>query len=324
MRDKPKYIIYHPKPETMTREDLNLTFIDPVLMFDLMSVPSVFWHEGMMQDFLMHYACLNGIESHQDEAGNVYLQKGCCAEGEYYPCFSAHMDSVQLDQLPYIEKGERLVIKTGTQKDLHTLYTDDFGLGGDDKAGILISLTVMSRLEKAKAVFFVAEEKGCLGSEKMDVEWFRDVGYVIAFDSPGLWRASYSCWGIKLFDTEFFRRYLEPLSLNFGRVIYVADAYTDVKNIREKTELACMNMGAGYYDYHSSGEYCIVEHMDQACEIGLTLVGNLGSGRYVIPLDRTLDEITRYRPDALDFYINGYNNAEKLRIDRKKTKNEKK
>lgn len=235
-----------------------------------------------------------------DEMGNVYLQKGTCREGEFFPCFTAHMDTVQLDQLPFIENGERLALKTGTYKELHTIYTEDFGLGGDDKAGILIALTILSRLEKAKAVFFVREEIGCEGSDSLDENWFEDVGYVIAFDSPGLWRASYSCWGIKLFDEKFFCTYLEPLANSCGRIKYFADPYTDVRNIRERKGLACMNMGAGYYDYHSSSEYCIVEHMDQACEIGLSLVESLGLKRYIIPLE--------FETEDFHEYINRYNN----------------
>lgn len=46
--------------------------------------------------------------------------------------------------------------------------------------------------------------------------------------------------------------------------------------------------------------YCIVEHMDQACEIGLSLVESLGLKRYIIPLE--------FETEDFHEYINRYNN----------------
>ena len=53
--------------------------------------------------------------------------------------------------------------------------------------------------------------------------------------------------------------------------------------LRQDTSLACMNMGAGYYKYHTDGEYCIAEHMDEAAQMGLYLIDKLGNNEYLIP-----------------------------------------
>jgi len=45
--------------------------------------------------------------------------------------------------------------------------------------------------------------------------------------------------------------------------------------------LMCMNFGAGYYENHTSGEYCIAEMMDKSAEMGLYLINRLGNKEYV-------------------------------------------
>ena len=63
----------------------------------------------------------------------------------------------------------------------------------------------------------------------------------------------------------------------------MAHPYTDVMVPRVDTSLACMNFGAGYYDYHTLQEYVVPEEMDNAAAMGLYLIGQLGTREYVIP-----------------------------------------
>lgn len=158
-----------------------------------------------------------------------------------------------------------------------------FGLGGDDKAGIVIALTIMENLPVYKAAFFVEEEIGCGGSTKADLRWFKDVGYVMAFDSHEGNCASRSCGGVCLFDREFFETHLKKAFGYFGLTNFVAHPNTDAMALSVDTSLACMNFGAGYYDYHTLREYVVPEEMDNAAAMGLYLIGQLGTREYVIP-----------------------------------------
>ena len=168
-------------------------------------------------------------------------------------------------------------------KGKHRIYAEDFGLGGDDKAGIVIALTILDKLPICKAVFFVEEEAGCCGSQKAELAWFKDAGYVIAFDSPEGNCASWSCSGECLFDRAFYETYLVELGEKYGLTKYVAHPYTDVMVLRIDTALMCMNFGAGYYKYHTPSEYCIAEEMDNAAAMGLYLINRLGYKEYVFP-----------------------------------------
>ena len=60
-----------------------------------------------------------------------------------------------------------------------------FGLGGDDKASIVIALSILDIVPICEVVFFAEEEIGCRGSRNGELAWFGDVGYIMAFESPG-------------------------------------------------------------------------------------------------------------------------------------------
>ena len=254
-----------------------------LLMYRVLSVPTYTGKEHRMIEFLMDYARDKGYDGGLDEKGNVYMCKGAPPNGGYYPCVTAHMDTVQYEQIPFIEAGVPIPLVTEEVKGKHRIYAEDFGLGGDDKAGIVIALTLLDKLPICKAVFFVEEESGCYGSRNTELTWFKDVGYVIAFDSPEGNCASWSCSGECLFDRAFYETYLVELGEMFGLTKYVAHPYTDAMVLRIDTALMCMNFGAGYYKYHTLSEYCIAEEMDNAAAMGLYLINRLGYKEYVFP-----------------------------------------
>ena len=265
------------------KKRLRLSLIDEKLLYKVLSIPTFSEKEYLMQEFLLKYSREKGIESSIDDKGNIYFCKGRVEEGQFFPCVSAHMDTVQDRQIPYIEANKPIPLITEETDDGHIIYAEGFGLGGDDKAGIVIALTIMEHLPACKAVFFVEEEIGCGGSTKAHLWWFKDVGYVMAFDSPEGNCASWLCGGERLFDREFYETYLEENCGKFGLTKFVAHPYTDAMVLRVDTSLACMNFGAGYYDYHTLQEYVVPEEMDNAAAMGLYLIGQLGTCEYVIP-----------------------------------------
>ena len=66
---------------------------------DLLSVPTYTWEED---ELILHV-----VESTEnlhdeikiDEIGNIYITKGKCEPGTYYPCFVAHLDTVHREFL---------------------------------------------------------------------------------------------------------------------------------------------------------------------------------------------------------------------------------
>ena len=261
----------------------NLRVIDEELMYNILSIPTFTGMEYRMIDFLLKYLREKGYDGGIDGKGNVYMCKGILSEGEYYPCVTAHMDTVHYEQVPLIEAGQPISLITEERDGRHVIYAEDFGFGGDDKCGIVIALAIVDKLPACKAVFFVEEETGCIGSQNAELSWFKDVGYVMAFDSPEGNCASWSCCSECLFDKNFYETYLAELGEKFGLTKYVAHPYTDAMVLRIDTALNCMNFGAGYYKYHTPSEYCVVEEMDNAAAMGLYLIDRLGYKEYVFP-----------------------------------------
>ena len=262
---------------------LGLTTIDENLLYQVLSIPTYSGKEVRMQEFLFKYATEHGLQAHIDNKGNIYLQKGSLEKGRFFPCLVAHMDTVHSRQIPFIEANKKIPLQTEVVNGNHLIFAEDFGLGGDDKAGIVIALTIMEMLPVCKAVFFVEEEIGCGGSEVAELSWFRDVGYIIAFDAPGRNSASWSCGGELLFDKTFYEKFLRELGNKHGLTNFEAHPYTDVMMLRMNTCLACMNFSAGYYNHHTSIEYVLAEDMDQAVAMGLHLINRLGNKEYIIP-----------------------------------------
>ena len=271
-------------PKDPRDDDMNLLYLNKDFVYDCMSVPTHSKKEYRMVTFIILWARRNNIKYEFDEFGNIYLTKGELAEGEFYPCVTSHLDTVQDKQDPYIYAGVPLDLVTERGTDgSHKISVDanggsPIGIGADDKGGICICLSLFEHVEKLKACFFLDEETGCHGSDELDLDWFKDVGYVIGYDSPDLYRAAWSCSGVKLFSYEFYTKHMKDVCDRWGLTsgCFFSEPYTDVKNIREKTDIICMNFGNGGYNAHSTSEYCVIEDMDQACGMGVDLINSIG------------------------------------------------
>ena len=270
-------------------DDMDLSYLNQDFVLDMMSVPTNSRNEFRLVVYIIHFAKRNGIDYEFDDYGNIYLTKGKLAEGEYYPCVTSHLDTVQNKQEPYIRAGVNLDLKCELTKDgEHKLSVDtkgqsSIGIGADDKGGVCICLSMFEHFDKLKACFFLCEEVGCLGSKELDKDWFKDVGYCIGYDSPDLFRAAWSCSGVKLFSYEFYEKWMKPVCDEWGlKDCFYSEPITDVMEIRKQTGVMCMNFGNGGYNAHMESEYCIIEHMDHACGMGIALIDHIGLTRHYL------------------------------------------
>ena len=277
---------------------VNLQYLDKDFILDCMSVPSYSNMEGMVSSYIENWANENGISIKKDSIGNLYLTKGEVKDGEYYPCVTSHMDTVHISHVEYIEKEKDLDLAIELMWDgKHKLFVnseENIGIGADDKAGICICLSLFQYFDALKACFFINEEQGCFGSRELDTDWFNDVGYVVGFDSPELYRSSWKCNGVKLFDYNFYENYIRPICSKWGLEdhCFRSEPYTDVVYIRKKTGLICMNFGNGGYEPHTEYEYCVLEDMDTACGMGIDVIQTIGNERHYLKHsdERTKDD----------------------------------
>lgn len=273
------------------KDDIELTYLNKEFAYDMLSVPSSSYNEQRLVAYIMLWAMRNNIKFEYDDYGNVYLTKGTLEDGEFYPCVTSHLDTVQDKQTIYVHANVPLeIITTKTaandtkHPNSHKLSLPSGGIGADDKAGVLICLSMFDHLPKLKACFFLQEEVGCKGSTELDKEWFKDVAYVIGWDSPDLYRGAYASSGTNLFNYKFYEEHLKEVLDKWGLVkgTLHSEPITDVKYIRTKTNLMCMNFGNGGYCAHTQSEYIIIEDTDHALGMGLDIINHLGYEQFIL------------------------------------------
>ena len=254
------------------------------LLKEVLSVPTKTYKEDLMVRYLVNWLTENDIEFYVDEFKNVYATKQespLIPENFYFPCVIAHTDTVhnieniniREEMLPNAQKEIKLSYKA---------YNDlgnPTGIGGDDKCGVFACLTLLKELPYLKAAFFVSEETGCHGSSRAKEEFFTNVGYGIQFDAPENWMITEKCYGQILFDrdSEFFQECDRVLTegMNQESMRYMVHPYTDVYALRNKFNFSCINFSIGYYDYHTPGEYVVVEDVFNGIDLGRKMIESL-------------------------------------------------
>jgi putative aminopeptidase FrvX len=261
---------------------------------ELLSVPSkTYQEEDMVEYICSELDNIEGVTYYRDEMMNVYATKGKLSEGESYPMFIAHTDTVHQKVDKIIVKEENLIRPNTFGKQFNNqmvpclkAYTEDgkaTGIGGDDKCGIFICLELLKSLDKVKIGLFVSEETGCHGSSKCDENFLKDVGYITQYDAPGNHLISEICSGVRLFDRdgEFFTKTLKVIEETFGNEMMIqSHPYTDVSQLKKKSDVSCINMSCGYYNMHSNQEFISIEDVKNAIDVGKNMVNELGYKKY--------------------------------------------
>jgi tripeptide aminopeptidase len=261
---------------------------------EVLSVKTKTYEETQMVAFLTNYFTMKGYDHYVDAKNNVYVTKG---RSDFYPCVISHTDTVHaIRPLNVVEKLGRRPRNTFGQefndREDRLILTgidnrgNPSGIGGDDKCGVYVCLRLLEEFDNLKAAFFVSEETGCHGSKVADPLFFSNVAYTIQFDAPGNRLVSEVCWGIRLFErgSRFFELVSSTLS-SYDDFLYQEHPYTDVSQIKQKFDHACINLSCGYYYMHSPHEFVDVEDVERTVCIGRDLIQNLGWEKYDYTFD---------------------------------------
>ena len=262
---------------------------------EVLSIPTKTYQE----DDMVQYLCgvmdsMPNVKYYTDDMNNVYATKGILDEGEFYPMFIAHTDTVHslVDKIIVQEESLTKPHTFGHTYDNEEFlslkgYTEDgkpTGIGGDDKCGVFIALELLNDLPKVKIGLFVSEETGCHGSSKCDTNFLTDVGYAVQFDAPGNHLITVICSGTRLYekDGDFINVAL-PL---FNKVMGItadpqSHPYTDVSQIKRKGDFSCINFSCGYYNMHTEQEFVVVDDVERAITFANRLVDELGNSKFI-------------------------------------------
>ena len=275
--------------------NLGLKNLDTKLMYEMMSVPTCSDYEYRMVTYLILWARKHNINHHFDDYGNLYFVKGKPKDNEFYPCVTAHLDTVQSKAKAYVLTGAELDLKTRKNtKNEYEVYIDGMGTGSDDKNAILIALHLFEKFDVLKGAFYLGEEVGCKGSNNMDEKFFDDVSYVIGFDSPEKNRAAWRLMGnIKMFTKDFYLKHMKEVCDKHGMTKFFSESVTDEAHITKNTGLVTMNFGNAGYLAHSTTEYFNVNELDDVIAMAVELVETIPCtekyyvGKLVTKIDST-------------------------------------
>ena len=179
----------------------------------------------------------------KDATGNLLITKG---KADSYPCICAHMDQVQ-----HLHSKDFTVYQ---QDDCIFAFSaksrSQQGLGADDKNGLWIALELLNELPVLKCAFFVGEEIGCIGSSKVDLNFFKDVRYCIQADRRNGGDLITAISG-DICSKDFI------VSLDYKDYGYKPcdGLTTDVGTLVHRgVGVSCINISCGYYDPHTDHE----------------------------------------------------------------------
>jgi putative aminopeptidase FrvX len=259
--------------------------MDKNLLKTTLSIPSAYGEEELIRDYIVDFADHNCIDYHMDSKGNIYFTKGSekMTKGEYYPCVVSHIDTVHKNHTNLIKDNKRLEIKESEDGILTAINPNtglQTGIGGDDKCGVFVCLSMFKYFDNLKGAFFVEEEIGMKGSREADENFFKNVGYAIQFDAPSANWISEVCSGVKLFDADFKEKITNILSEG-GYHKFSIDPFTDVNQLAQKFDFNCLNLGCGYYQQHTDKEYVVVEEVEKSLKVGKKLIDYLGNNKYI-------------------------------------------
>jgi putative aminopeptidase FrvX len=277
---------------------------------NLLSVQTKTYKEDLMIDYICNFLdTVDGVEYFLDSHNNIYVTKGKLQENEYYPLFIAHTDTVHdiVDEIvvkeEYLKKPPTFG-RTFSEKQFLCLkgYRPNgmpTGIGGDDKCGIFIGLELLNILPTVKVAFFVSEETGCHGSKHCNLDFLNDVGYAIQFDAPANHLITEYCSGVQLFERngEFIKK-LVPIFENIMGVSpeLQSHPYTDISQIKKKSDFCCINFSCGYYNMHSNEEFVVIDDVSNAILMAQNIVKELSLVRYDFNSDK----------DEYDFFTENY------------------
>lgn len=189
-----------------------------------------------------------------DHYGNLLAEKKVGSGEGATIILSAHMDSVNR-----LEKGRQILEDDG-------VFASSKGvLGADDRAGIAIIMSVLRNVEKTgfegtiKVAFSREEEIGCIGSGKIDKNWYKGSDLAIVVDRRGNRDIVTGCYSP--FCSNEVGYFLEDCSALLNMDWKATEGGISDATTFSDNGVNSVNLSAGYYNEHTDKEYVVFDYM---------------------------------------------------------------
>lgn len=235
----------------------------------------------------------------KDEKSNLYITKNINNEETFYPCVAAHMDQVASNGIL-----NKILLIDNCYIGWDSKSYSQKGLGADDKNGIWCALNLLKKFNKIKVAFFVSEETGCIGSSNCNMDFFKDVRYVLQADRRGSSDLIYKAGGTQMASKEF-KTEVNKLA-DIYRYKEETGMLTDVKTLVERgIGVSCINLSCGYYNPHSSTEYTIYDDLLNCMHLMSDIISTLEDKQYTHKYEKPIYKSTIGSYKSTPHYIDG-------------------
>ena len=249
--------------------------IKKCLLKKILSIQSSTTDDEEISAFLINYIKNNlKLKPELDKFGNIYVTKGEGLNG--YKCMISHTDTVHkiLKERVILEYNNQ-VYAMGVVGGL----ASQVGVGGDDRCGNYLCLQALNDFDDIKVAFFRFEESGCKGSENAEMDFFKDVNFVVEPDRKNNTDFITHTNGIEIASKEF----KESVELIYKKHNYTTcfGSSTDVGALKKKgLDVSAFNLSCGYYFPHSDNEIIDLEDLDDCYQLIVDIYDQLGETKF--------------------------------------------
>jgi dipeptidase D len=180
--------------------------------YSLTQIPRPSGHCKEVAAFLVNYGKSLGLETLQDEIGNVLIRKPASAGMEGHPgvILQGHMDMVPQKNSDKVFEFEKDAIQTYIEDNGEWVTADGTTLGADDGIGVATAMAILADKDAVhpplEAFFTVDEETGMYGANDLKAGWLKGK-YLLNLDSETEGELYVGCAGG--IDTNATFRYQE-------------------------------------------------------------------------------------------------------------------
>ncbi len=180
--------------------------------YSLTQIPRPSGHCKEVAAFLVNYGKSLGLETLQDEIGNVLIRKPASAGMEGHPgvILQGHMDMVPQKNSDKVFDFEKDAIQTYIEDNGEWVTADGTTLGADDGIGVATAMAILADKDAVhpplEAFFTVDEETGMYGANDLKAGWLKGK-YLLNLDSESEGELYVGCAGG--IDTNATFRYQE-------------------------------------------------------------------------------------------------------------------
>lgn len=209
-----------------------------------------------------------------------------------HPKFLYAKGQIPLMLVAHLDTVHREPIKILLHDKEQNLMWSPQGIGGDDRCGVYIILSLLKKGFIPYILFTTDEEIGCIGAHEFanyikqnDIISDKDLKYIVQLDRRGAKDSVfYRC------NNEDFKKYIN--TFGFHEEI---GSFSDISIVAPTLKVGAVNLSVGYYNEHGFKEYISIDDMlNTMNKVEQMILDINNTTHYVYRITNVDDDISTY------------------------------